>query len=276
MNKLLNASFKRLITNKLFLGSLAFMFIAGLYMPVPQYLQSLKSELSVTELDRVFFSYVLFISVISSVICSVFIGTEYSDNTMHNKVSVGHKRTDIYISNLITCVLASLAMFLTFVIPCLCVGIPLLGFFLKNVTVIILTVITSFLLILAYNAIFCLIAMLCRSKTTGAIICIFAVLLMIIFGSYLNSSLEQPKTTAPYVLTADGVKQEAAQPNPYYIGGVQRQIFIFLLNFTPGGQTVQILSGGAESFLIMSAYSAFIFIFATGAGLYFFRKKDLN
>lgn len=245
-------------------------------MPVPQYLHSLKSELSVPELDSVFFSYVLFITVISSVFCSVFIGTEYSDNTIRNKVSVGHKRTDIYISNLIICSLASLAMFLAFIIPCLCVGIPLLGFFVKSVTVIILTVITSLFLMLAYNAVFCLIAMLSGSKTTGVIICIFAMLFMLIFGSFLYSSLEQPETISPYVLTADGVNQEAAQPNPYYISGVQRQIYTFLFNFTPGGQTNQILSGVAANFFMMCAYSLIIFIFATGAGLYFFRKKDLN
>lgn len=277
MNKILNANFKRLFANKLFLSATAFMFLLGIFIPFPQYFQSLKSELSVVELDRVFFAYAIFVPIIGAVFCSVFIGTEYSDNTIRNKVSVGHKRIDIYFANFIVCACANLMMCAAFIIPCLIVGIPLLGFFVKSSSYIILSVVCSVFLIMAFTAIFTLISMINLNKTAGVIICIFATLFMIILGTYLYSSLEQPETFSPYSMSLNGeFVQEQEQPNPYYVGGVQREIYKFLLDFTPGGQTIQILGNFAVNFLQMILYSIFIFVAAIGFGIYFFKRKDLN
>ena len=101
MTKLLSANFFRLKKNKCFWVCMIFMLAAGVFFPVMRYVDMQKSG-TVNTLDNGFFACALFIGVLASVFCSLFIGTEYSDGTIRNKVVVGQKRSAIYLSNLIT------------------------------------------------------------------------------------------------------------------------------------------------------------------------------
>lgn len=59
--------------------------------------------------------------------------------------------------------------------------------------------------------------------------------------------------------------------------GTQRQIFEFLEEFLPTGQSVILTRGDQEaSFLLMSAYSAWIAAVASGVGILIFRKRDIK
>ena len=60
---------------------------------------------------------------------SFFIGQEYSDGTIHNKIISGKKRTDIYLANFVTCTLVSVILCCGFFLMYLLAGIPILGFF---------------------------------------------------------------------------------------------------------------------------------------------------
>ena len=64
--------------------------------------------------------------------CQPFIGTEYSDGTIRNKIVVGHSRSTIYLANLLTCCFAGLIMCLCFILPTLAIRIPLFGFSLQT------------------------------------------------------------------------------------------------------------------------------------------------
>lgn len=49
-----------------------------------------------TYIDSAFFSVAIYIGIILSVFCSLFIRTEYSDGTIRNKLIVGQKRSAVY------------------------------------------------------------------------------------------------------------------------------------------------------------------------------------
>lgn len=102
MSKLLSAGFIRLRKDKIFWIALIFMFGAGVFFPVMRYIDMQKSGY-INNIDNGFFACALFIGVVMAVFCSLFIGTEYSDGTIRNKVVIGQKRTSIYLSNLIIC-----------------------------------------------------------------------------------------------------------------------------------------------------------------------------
>ena len=74
---------------------------------------------------------------------------------------------------------------------------------------------------LAFTALFTLIAMLCQNKahtTAGYILLTFALLFA---GVYISSTLEEPEYLAAYSYTENGVTvEEPEQKNPYYISGV--------------------------------------------------------
>ena len=67
-------------------------------------------------------------SLIYAVLLSVHLGTDYSDNTLRNKLIVGHTRTEVYLADLLTCVIAAVGLDLLFLIlaGALCVY-PVLG-----------------------------------------------------------------------------------------------------------------------------------------------------
>ena len=79
-------------------------------------------------------------------------------------------------------------------------------------------------------------------------------------------------------LAGDGsVTSTRDVPNPGYLRGTQRQIYEFLDEFLPTGQSVILTRGDQGSpFLLMSAYSAGITAAATGIGIFLFRKRDIK
>ena len=167
MTKLLSANFMRLKKDKVFWIGLVFMFAAGIFFPVMRYMD-MKHTGTINPIDNAFLGCVLFIGIIMAVFCSLFIGTEYSDGTIRNKVIVGQNRNAIYLANFVTCAVVSLIMCIVFFVP----GIPLLGFFNMATKIVMLFVLTAFLLAIAFSSIYTLISMLNHSKAITAVICI--------------------------------------------------------------------------------------------------------
>ena len=97
MNKLLSANFSRMKKDKIFWIGIAFMLCLGIFSNILYYKQNIQYPEYTITLDMGFFTPAMFIGIIASVFCSLFIGTEYSDGTIRNKISVGHSRTIIYL-----------------------------------------------------------------------------------------------------------------------------------------------------------------------------------
>lgn len=91
MSKLLSASFIRLKKDKFFWIGMAFMAVAGMFIPIMRYMDMRKTQ-TINNIDNGFFSCAFFIGIVMAVFCSLFIGTEYSDGTIRNKVIVGQKK----------------------------------------------------------------------------------------------------------------------------------------------------------------------------------------
>ena len=128
MRKLLSANCSRLFRNKLFwLGTVA-MLAFGIYLPVSHY-ASMQKYTFPMYIDMGFFASGVFLMVIMAVFGGLFLGTEYSDGTIRNKLIIGQKRPVIYFANLITLSIAGTIMNAVWIVTYLCVGLPLLGGF---------------------------------------------------------------------------------------------------------------------------------------------------
>lgn len=275
MNKLLSANLMRLWKNRCFLGSMLFMLFAGILIPVRW--ASMKQPGSIFPLENNFFGCALFIAVILSFFCSLFVGTEYSDGTIRNKIVVGHKRRDIYLVNLFTNMIAGLLLCAVFFIAYLCVGIPLLGFFETEIKIIVLFVGIVILLAFACCALFTMAAMVFSNKAGTVTLCLLSVFLMLLAGTYLQARLSAPKMIPRYSLSVDGaVVQEKMEKNQIYLEGTEREIYQFLYDFLPGGQVLQCTSMEAENPYRLPAYSAIIFVLTTSAGILIFSRKDIR
>ncbi|MCI9596324.1 MAG: ABC transporter permease subunit [Firmicutes bacterium] len=285
MSKLLSANFMRLRKNKVFWGGILFMAAAGIYYPIGRYI-GMKHDGYTAHLEDGFFICAVFAAVLLSVFCSLFVGTEYSDGTIRNKIIIGHKRTDLYLSNLLTNMATGAVMCMVWFAAYLCAGIPLLGFFQVRGAVILLLTIAVLLLSCAFSALFTMVSMLNASKAGAAVICMLVAFLLLFTGTYLNARLQEPETypVYDYVVVGEdaadmaaGMQEVAAEEkNPHYVGGTKRKVYEFLYDFMPGGQAVQCSSMESERPHVLCLYSGIIFIIATSIGMAVFRRKDIK
>lgn len=235
----------------------------------------MKQTGTINPIDNAFLGCTLFIGIIMAVFCSLFIGTEYSDGTIRNKVIVGKNRNSVYSANFVTCAVVSLIMCLAFFVPYLCIGIPLLGFFIMTTKAIILYVLTAFLLAIAFSSIYTLISMLNHNKAITAVICILSAFLLLFVGGQLNKMLNEPEMNMSMVMSENGQEYKEI-PNPHYLNEGKRKIVQFAYDFIPGGQVIQCMSLEAANLPLLPFYSLIITLLTTGTGLLCFKKKDLK
>ncbi len=284
MNKLIAAHLMRLKKDKCFWICTLFTIFVAIYQNLNLFFMSKKYNYACT-LESCFFAFVMLMAMLSPVFCGLFLGTEFSDGTIRNKLTVGHNRISIYLSSLILCGITNILLCIAYIIPCLCLGIPLFGFFTFSLQMILTQMGCSLVLAIAYAALYTTIAMLNQNRAVTAVICIMGMFLLIFFGTFLHSRLNEPETYGPYTMVIENgeVIQEEEYPNPFYVGGVKRAIYEFLDEALPGGQTA-ILSSPQSSLYGTDAgkpvrlilYSSMVSLLSTGLGIYFFRKKDIK
>lgn len=68
-----------------------------------------------------------FLPMIIPIIGGLFISKDYTNNTIRNKIIVGHSRQSIYMANWITSVVITLALFASYLLFIFAVGVPLFG-----------------------------------------------------------------------------------------------------------------------------------------------------
>ena len=275
MSKLLSANFLRLKKNKVFWGGLILMAAWGIFVPVKLHMDAIEMNYA----DRVedgFFACAMFIGIFIAVFCSLFLGTEYNDGTMRNKIIVGGKRSAIYLANAVVSCAAGLAMCAAYLLPYLCVGMPLMGAFCVPGEMVMLTMLTVLLLSAALSSVFTCIAMVCQNKAATAVICILLAFGSLMSGMVLNEMLEAPPTHMLYSLDENGEMSSSEEPNPKYLEGTKREIVQTLYDINPGGQAIQCAGMTAVNPLRLPLYSLAIIVLATGAGCVLFRKRDLK
>ncbi len=279
MIKLLSANFVRLKKDKVFWISMILMFCYGVIIALGQYKDSVQygSEAEYN-LDNIFFVHAILIGILVAVFCSLFIGTEYSDGTIRNKLVVGHKRTAIYFSNLIVSITASLLMCLSLTVSVSIIGIPLLGFMKADSLTILLTLLGCIVMTIAFCSICTVVSMLNQNKAIVAVVTIIGVFLLLIAAIVIKSKLDAPEFYDGYVFTdsAGITTSEDTIPNPDFLRGTKRAVYEFLYDFLPTGQAMQYIDMSAIHLWQMPLYSLTIAIISTFTGVFFFRKKDIK
>lgn len=280
MSKLLYANLMRLKKSKIFWAGMIFMLVAGVIAPVVRYFTIQYYELEKGILDSLedqFFIYALLVSIILSVVCSLFISTEYSDGTLRNKVIVGHTRKSIYLSNFITSTLIGFIMCIPFLVAYLCAGIPLFGFFEMDIQTVLFLVVCVFVMTMVLSAIYTLITMLNQNRAIVVATCILSAFVLLFAGFYVDKKLSEPEMFPVHSQNENGELVVVDEiPNPNAVTGTIRDVYEFLYDFLPSGQAMQCYNLKAEHPKLLILYSAIIIVTTTGCGIFFFRRKDLK
>ncbi len=281
MTKLLNANFRRLWRSKTFwiglvvacahhlLGVLNNFYYKGIFTD------------QVIKADHTLEPDTLILSLIVAVITAFFIGREYGDKTIRNKIVTGHDRWKIYLANLIVC---SVAAAILFIVPTLVVGLalgaPLLGGFELTAKAFILPVLCDLLALLAFTALFVLIAMSVQNRTACAVIVLLLAFVLAWIPTPLSETLEAPEYVSEVVFSEeldDFVETGRTMENQAYVGGFARTVLDFAYDFLPACQLEQTSAyNKTEDMIHLPFYSVAFILVTTLGGALVFEKKELK
>ena len=276
MRKLLRANLFRLLRNRTLLLSCAAMLLAGVGLPLSNYLSSV-SDGERWAPDSTVFAFAFLAPLLLALVTALFVGSEYSDGTMRNKLIVGHKRRCIYLSNLIVCIAAGLALCAAYLLPHTALSMLLPEEYEAAAETVLAYTALNFALVAPFAALYVLIAMLCQNKAYSTAGCLLLVFALLFAGIRIVSALDEPEYYSGYSYTENGVTvAEEPERNSNYLRGTKRQVYEFLHDFLPGDQAIQLSGMQAEKPAMLAVYDGIILLAATGLGLALFRRRDLK
>lgn len=274
MYKLLSADFRRLIKSRLFW----ILLLTMLFLSAGNMLNFCRRTAAneTAGLEDAYFMPVLLLGIFCAVFSGLFFGTEYSDGSIRNKLSVGHTRRSVYLANLLLCFAATLSFALAALFGGLA-GIPALGLWKLDISVLLLYLCLIILLSAAYSAIAAFISMLCSNKAAASVVSILFILVLFLASARLDARLQEPEFIQDIVVTAEnGMQWGEPVPNPLYVSGSLRPVLQFLMLLLPTGQSHQIAYLNISQPVTALLCSVGIAVLVTAAGMLLFRKKDIR
>lgn len=284
MSRLLTSTFFRMLKKIVFWILLICMFIYGVYSA-----SNFASEASAGfAIDGCVFDFVPFMGLVAAIFISLFVGSEYSDGTIRNKLVVGHSRMQIYLANLIACSLACVLISLAYVAGVIVVSSSKGGELLTETSIIAMCLICSLFLSIAFTSIMIMLAILNTNKAGNVVVSMILVLIMLVSSSYIYQRLGEPETYDNYVSVNEvGIPTQVEQsPNPLYIDGTPRAVLEVVNDLLPSGQAMQLAdafdSEGIANKDIENAsyrwlgYSILVIVVTSSLGIALFRKKEIR
>lgn len=212
------------------------------------------------------------------IFASLFLGTEYANGTIRNKLAVGHSRVSVYFSNLITVSVGCLLMLAFYCVLPTALGVIKGVKFGMEIDDFMLKIAITVAAAVALASIFTLLGMLISSKSLTTTITIVLSFVMFIGSMIILQFLQEPEYYSGVTIEDDGTIREINdEPNPMYIKpGLKRDIFTVITNVTPFGQCMRLAADDTKNPEQYLMYSLGVLSVSTAAGALVFRRKDLK
>ncbi len=277
MMRLLDAEFTRLKKSKIFRFVCLISIGVAIFMLYVSY-KDMKQYNEVIDVAQLMLNYSTMIGIVIAIFTSLFLGVEYAEGAIRNKISMGHRRTDIYFSNLILTISVSLFAYLLFLLMIIVGGFTLFGGITAPIPVLMKVIGCIFLAIIAYSSLFTFIAMMVTNKTLMAILSIMVVFLLTIGSLSCLNILGTPE----FIQTTTIVNQETGEskieemPNPKYPSAKERAFYQTVVDINPAGQMFQLAGRTVPNLNLLLLYSIGVVFVFTASGIILFRKKELK
>lgn len=289
MSKLLAAEQSRLFKSLIYKICLAFSIGLAVLCVILRWYDALKhadiyAKLgeSYQNIDSLLLASPIYLLFVLPVFVGIFVGTEYSDGTIRNKMIVGHLRSDLYLSKLIVCSLADEILMFANIAVLWILGKLLVGGTSLTAAQFFAYLSVIFFATLSLTAILLLIAMSVQSKAAGSVSCILFVLIMMFSSLFVFQSLSaQEYIEVPSDVNISMDTEEAdivyeKEKNPRYLTGMKRQIYSTINDVLPFSQIYRFGMTDVEQPGVMIIYDCFILIFTAGIGIVILKKKNLK
>ena len=275
MRKLITASFSRLWKEKLFWLVFAFMSIGSVCYNWIGYNEINNPRIYV---EDILFCMLPVSSFVFALFISMRLGTEFEEHTIRNKLIVGYSRTQVYFSEYLTCMAASIILLAVMLLCSSLFGLFLSLEFLSDWTDIAFLVFGCVLMALVFSAMFVGICMNVGSKAASLVASIVFLFAILLLASFCINALEEPLMAYTNVIISveDGVQFGDLVENPAYVDGTQRMIYELIADILPTGQAIQMNNLEFERSARWPAFSLIMLIIATVAGYIPFRRRDIR
>lgn len=262
MRNLIYVNMMRLKKNRIFRAGVIVSMAYAAFLLFMNYQEMADSpETVIRQLNWYFLSTLPIASAFSSVFCGMFLGTEYSDGTMRNKLMVGYTRKEIYCANLIAVFWANVLVYLAGCLVVAVAGISMFGWNLASPMQLAFRMFSGILMLGAYAGIFTLLTMLIDSKAVSAAGCMVFYAILFIGSPFLQTAVFSYYEIVPW----NHVPDKSVQP-----------LLEFLYDFLPSGQVIQISGGITLHPYRLPVYSVICIALTTVCGMAVFIKKDLK
>ena len=277
MRKILCANFFRLRKDKFFWSAFWSLLVLPVLLCFISYQSNLRQDHDPIYVENALFNLFPVIAFVCAVFAALYLGTEFDENTIRNKLIVGHTRKEIYYANYLTCVASSLALLLICLISSGTAGYIFFRDFLMSRTRIAFLIFCCILCTMVFSAISVCLAMNIHRKSTAIVAVLLVMFAIMIFASCLEGVLEEPEITYSSVtVTMEGVELGEPVPNPAYAGGPLRTVMEFVFDMLPSGQAIQINNMNFDRCPRWPLLSVIMLAIITAAGYLPFRRSDLQ
>lgn len=271
MRKLLRANLSRLVKSRALHLCMAAAFLMSVF-----FLINIRSDNEdLKTLDEIIMQVMPFLPIFYAVFASLFLGVEYQDGTMRNKIIAGHSRAAVYAANLIAVTIGCLAIMLSWLATA-AFGAIKFGGFVQTVDALLLQFAIIALFTAAISAILTIIGILLSNRAVSAVTAILLMFGLIALGSAIYGALSEPEMTTPVVMTQNGVEFGDPAPNPAYVSGARRTIYQFCVDALPTGQSILIANQELARPALSACASMGIYLLVSAVGVMIFKRRDLK
>lgn len=277
MRKLLYSGFSRLWKDKVFWIIILCMIFGSIFFSFLNFQTSIRYDSDPMYVEDVLFNLFPMIAFVCAGFISLFLGTEFDDNTIRNKLVVGHTRTEIYFANYLICMVASLTALFAVLIFSGLAGYFFFKTFLLEWSQLAFLILCCILCTMVFSAISVGIAMNIHKKAFAIVASLLFMFGILFAASYIEGALLEAEMVYDGVtITMDGVQFGDLIENPAYIGGNARTIMEFIYDMLPTGQAIQMNNMDFERCLRWPMLSVIMLFISTVAGYMPFRKRDIR
>ena len=226
-------------------------------------------------LDDYYFNQAPLIGAFLALLISMFLGTEFSEGTIRNKLCIGHKRNEIFLSNFISCALATIVLTAVWLLSSgLLFG--LIGPLEMGVSEFIGCIFVAVGFAVSFAALYTVIGSLSSNKAMTIIYTFAAFIILAMAASALYDRLCEPEMNQGMTLVGTQLVEMEPTPNPLYLSGMIRTVCEVAMELLPTGQALLLSDVAIEYPVRAIALSAVFTIVTLLVGSILFRRKDIK
>lgn len=288
MSKLLRIDLTRLFKNKVFWCELAFFLVYPIFSVLNLYRDSVAYDYIVIA-EEVIWSAGEMAAIAMAVLVPLFIGTDYSDKTIRNKLIAGYGKSKVFLSNAVTMLIANTIMLTVWNIA-YCTTAAFLLPFGNPLKLDVLYCAEVYCANFVMTVLFVTVSMFISAKAGATVACILGCLGFMLIGVMIMTRLDAQEMIPEYIIasnadidvtvnTEDNNWEQNMQmvPNPQYIPeGPYKDFLRGVVRVSATAQLTAVTSAHDVEPVWYFVFDNIVVAIIVAGGSILFRKKEIS